>query len=279
VAAAGLIALSAPSAVADSASDSRATFFDGNATTCADVGFGSDTQLPVSPDDSDHSDAHVSGTVTTNEGTIQPGVGQELNLTITGNVLIDAVVVKGGNGYNVYSNPTFLPPQLASPQHYISPLNNGGNVPTISHWYVCYHLGSEESVGSLLVHKTVVPLPAGQIPVTPIPTSFTANVSCNDGTNVNVTLPGSGGDGTPVVDNILAGATCIVTETTTLPTGTMVTYTPTGANTTGVTITADTQVTVTIKNDFTGVQVAPETVVTPPVTAPAAVTVSPTFTG
>jgi hypothetical protein len=57
-------------------------------------------------------------------------------------VVIDAVVVKGGNGYNTYTDSTYLPPTLQPDQHYIPTLNNGGNVPTISHWFVCYHLES-----------------------------------------------------------------------------------------------------------------------------------------
>jgi hypothetical protein len=264
-------------ASADSASDSRATFHDGNVTTCAAIGFASDTQLPVSPDNANHSDANVSGVVKTNAGTIQNGVGQEVDITITGtNVLIDAVVVKGGNGYNEYTNPSVLPPQLPPDQHYIAPLNDGGNVPAISHWFVCYHLGSAEEHGSLLVAKTVVP-PNGT-PVSTLPSSFSANVVCNDGTSATVTLPGNGGNGTPVVTGILAGATCTVTETTALPSGSVVTYNPAGANTTGVTITANTQVTVTITNDFAGIQVAPANVVAPPVVAPPVV-VQPALTG
>ncbi len=32
-------------------------------------------------------------------------------------------------------------------QHYISPLNPGGNVPAISHWFVCYHLDERPTDG------------------------------------------------------------------------------------------------------------------------------------
>ena len=144
-----VIFVSSP-AWADSASDSRATFVSGNATTCSDAGFASDTQLGSSSDTS-ASDANVSGTVNPNSGSVQPGMGEELDVAITGsNIVIDAVVVKGGNGYNVYSNSSYLPPTLGSPQHYISPLNGGGNVPTISHWFVCYHVsGSEVPVGAV----------------------------------------------------------------------------------------------------------------------------------
>ena len=83
----------------------------------------------------------MAGVVAPNSGTIKPGQGEEVNVTLVNPAaVIDAVVVKGGNGHNVYLNPSFLPPTLGSPQHYISPFNGGGNVPTISHWFVCYHL-------------------------------------------------------------------------------------------------------------------------------------------
>src|SRR5258707_717284 len=121
---------------ADTASDSRATFHDAsNVTTCDGAGFGDSTQMG---DDSNNSnaDANVSGIVKANAGSVQPGQGDELDVTLlNAGVVIDAVVVKGGNGYNVYSDSDFLPPTLLADQHYISPLNNGGNVPTISHWF------------------------------------------------------------------------------------------------------------------------------------------------
>jgi hypothetical protein len=108
------------SASADSPSDPRAEFHEGNATTCADVGFPNDTILFVNGANNG-ADANVSGTVSGN-GTI-------LNVTNVGGVDIHAIVVKGGNGYNVYS--TNVP-------NMISPLNNGGQIPAISHWFVCY---------------------------------------------------------------------------------------------------------------------------------------------
>ncbi len=109
-------------------------------TTCSAIGLSSDT-LVGSSSNSDASDANVSGTVKTNEGSVKPGTGQEVDVAITGpsTTVVDAVVVKGANGYNSYSNPTYLPPTLEPDQHYIPPFNNGGNIPTISHWFACYH--------------------------------------------------------------------------------------------------------------------------------------------
>jgi hypothetical protein len=62
-AAAGATAASATAG--DRPSDGRATFVTGNATTCSDVGFASDTPLGST---GDAHDANVSGTVTTNAG-------------------------------------------------------------------------------------------------------------------------------------------------------------------------------------------------------------------
>ena len=112
--------------------------------------------------------ASVSGTVGPNTGPIQPGMGEELNVEILNPlVVIDVVVVKGSNGYNLYLNPAVLPPTLLAPQHYISPLTDGTNVPKISHWFVCYHLAAPPAPGTLVVDKKVVP-PNGD-PVNPLP--------------------------------------------------------------------------------------------------------------
>jgi hypothetical protein len=252
-------------ASADSASDNRATFHDAaNATTCSDVGFGDDTQVGADGNGS-ASDSNVSGVVGTNNGSIHNGQGEELNVTILGSsVQIDAVVVKGGNGYNVYENQTFLPPTLGPPQHYISPFNNGGNVPSISHWFICYSATEGPTEGALEITKTVVP------PVDPtavVPTSFTAHVACDSG-NFDVTFA----EGSPAtITGLPDGDVCVVTETSVLPTGSAdPVYDPATANTDGVTITADTTVSVGITNDFS--QVAGEQVAKP-------VTAAPTFTG
>jgi hypothetical protein len=110
----------AGTAVADSPSDPRAEFHPGNATTCSDIGFPGDTILFVNGANNG-GDANVSGTVS--------GGGTILNVTNSGGVEIHAIVVKGGDGYNQYS--TNVP-------NMISPLNNGGQIPAISHWFVCY---------------------------------------------------------------------------------------------------------------------------------------------
>jgi hypothetical protein len=270
ISAAALVAVGASSASADQASDPRAVFVDAaNVTTCEAIGLGSDTQIG-SNTNANASDANVSGVVGTNSGSVQPGTGDEVNVTILGsNVVIDAVVVKGGNGYNKYVAPSVLPPALQPPQHYISPLNNGGNVPAISHWFVCYHLAETPQTGSLSVAKVVVG-GAGQT----LPATYNAHVECDDGTTADVTLPGAGGPGSPVVTGIADGATCTVVETTTLPVSSTVTYDPAGVDTTGVIVDAGaTPVAVTITNTIP--DVAGEVVVKPAT----AVAVSPGFTG
>jgi hypothetical protein len=111
-------------AAADEASDGRAQFVDAaNATTCADIGDSSPSIL--SGDGSnDASNADLSGTVTNN------GTRDVLNVTVLNPAIqVNAVVVKGGNGYNLYHGNF---PDM------ITPNNNGGQPAGFSHWFVCY---------------------------------------------------------------------------------------------------------------------------------------------
>jgi hypothetical protein len=218
-------------------------------TTCAEAGFPGDVQMG-SASNTGAADANLIGTVGTNSGTIQPGQGQEVNIAIrpTASVVIDAVVVKGGDGYNVYSNSTFLPPTLPPPQHYISPLTGGGNVPDISHWFVCYRLVTPPPTGSITVVKTVIG-PSGILRAAP-PTGYTALVTCGSQTQT-VAFSAGGGEGTPspALTNLPLNTVCTVVEQNPPP-GAVVSYNPPGANTTGVTITGTTSIEVTITNDF-----------------------------
>jgi hypothetical protein len=134
---AGSIALVLPgTASADSPSDPRATFHDAaNATTCADVGFPSSTILGSggSPQANGTvtADANYSVTISAYTGVNAGADSQKINVAILkSGFVIDAIVVKAGNGYNQY-------PSIVSDM--IAPLNNGGNVPGISHWFLCYH--------------------------------------------------------------------------------------------------------------------------------------------
>jgi len=247
-------------ASADSASDSRATFHnEDNATTCADVGFDGSTQIGED-DNNSAADSNVSGEVTTNAGSVQPGTGEELNVTLLSSfIAIDAVVVKGGNGYNVYENPTFLPPTLGPPQHYIAPLTGGNKVPALSHWFVCYH-----ETGSLEISKTLL---SPVDPTAVVASSFDVHVACTSGSfDVSVA------EGTPTtIPGLPDGDVCVVTETSVLPAGAGTpVYDPATASTDGVAIAVGTTVTVGITNDFT--QVAG-------ISAARPVSAAPAFTG
>ena len=105
--------------------DPRATSVAGNAVTCADVGFADDSQLGAS----DSSGNSGSGFTVTSD---------DQNLTVSAvpaDTTIDVLIVKGGDAYNVYPAGTFttLP---ATGLH--APLVGNGNVPVISHWFLCY---------------------------------------------------------------------------------------------------------------------------------------------
>ena len=241
-----------------SPSDPRATFVPANLTTCSQLGLQSPPTSQLGRDDSlSASDDNVAGTTGPNSGTISPGQGQELNVAIIGaGVVVDAVVVKGADGSNVYNNAAVLPPALPPPQHYISPRTGGGTIPNIGHWFICYHLEEVPPVGSLAVTKVNV-LPEG-LPNLPLPETFTVTVTCAGFEPVTVTFGSGGGEGdpSPAIENVPAGTLCTVVEDTTgFPTEAVVSYDPPGADTEGVPIGADEPTFVTVTNDFSGVPV------------------------
>ncbi|WP_020664981.1 hypothetical protein [Amycolatopsis benzoatilytica] len=119
---AGLALLgTATSALACTTDDGRAKPIEGNATTCAQA------KVP--------GDLLGAGDLTVTGGTQQD---KYLNVTaVKDGVTVNAIVVKGGPGFNVY-----VPGQRglsATPpwEKLRSPLNGGGQVPTISHWFAC----------------------------------------------------------------------------------------------------------------------------------------------
>jgi hypothetical protein len=124
IVAAVVLALVVP-ALAEGPSDPRASFFDGNVTSCADpnVGFPNSIQT--------EGDEHVDATITDHDPE-----GEELNVTIDAGFTIDAVVVKAGSAYNVY---------FGNFPDMIGPLVGSGNIPVISHFFVCYHEGVPET--------------------------------------------------------------------------------------------------------------------------------------
>jgi LPXTG-motif cell wall-anchored protein len=215
-------------------SDPRAEFSPGNVTTCGQVGFPGDVQIGAHDSD-DAADPFVEGTTT--------GINPDrLQVVITpagvaAGVVVNAVVVKGSNGYNLYTAP-FVPPDEAPPQNYISPKNDGGNVANISHWFVCYTFGGvEPDQGELIVLKRVIP-PRGPT-VEPLPSEFTVDVTCilpdpPGGTIEETFTFGEGGGvgttlgGTRARIGIPVGSTCTVEEqdTGTFPDGSDVVYIP-----------------------------------------------------
>ncbi|HEX6685499.1 MAG TPA: DUF5979 domain-containing protein [Candidatus Limnocylindrales bacterium] len=244
-----------PPELASAPSDSRAEYHSGNVTTCAQTENVPDDDVQIGAQAAATAqDIFISGTTSD---------GKYVNVTITpagvaAGVVIDAVVVKGGDGYNVYRDP-YVPPTLPSPQNYISPLTNGGNIPDLSHWFVCYHAGTVPGggVNHALLGKVVIP-PPGQ-PVQPLPSQFTVTVTCTGLAPFDVTFGAGGGvaiAGKEQLDNIPAGAVCTVQEqgTAGFPSGSQVRYIPATANTTGVVI-GTTPVLIAVVNDFSGVAV------------------------
>jgi hypothetical protein len=252
----------ARAASGSSPSDPRATFTAGNVTRCGNVGLGSDVQVGTT---GSATGPRGVATVQTNTGPIRPGKGEELNITVNPSVaiVVDAVIVKGGNGYNTYKDPAVLPPTLPSPQHYIAPLTVGGNVPDISHWIVCLHAVVPPPSATLRVLKVVIP-PASGVPVTPLPATYSAQVDCDDGVlahqNVPVSFASSGGDAVqePAVTGLAPGTTCKVVENNPTAAGGIAAYEPATAATSGITVpTNDAAITATIVDDFTHVPVQP----------------------
>ena len=177
-------------------------------SAAAQIGLENSTTLFADGDDA------LSGDVT---GSVQAqaGGGQESTISATADgVVIDAVVVKGGNGYNVYLPTSNVFPAYPGP--YMAPLNGGGNVPAFSHWFVCYHNGDvapppPAATGSLIVQKLIVN-PSAVV----LSADYTVHVTCDDGTDTTRTLPSAGGsaiDGP--VTGIAADSLCNVTETST----------------------------------------------------------------
>ena len=102
----------------------------------------------------------------------------------------------------------------------------------------------EVQTGSLQVNKVLIPPPPG----VDLPDSFVVHVTCDDGTDVLVTVPA---DGSATVEGITADAYCLVEEQIgSLPPDLEVTYSPSPAV---VQIVADETVEVTITNDASNV--------------------------
>ncbi|MGI9610415.1 MAG: hypothetical protein ACR2NL_09010 [Acidimicrobiia bacterium] len=105
-------------------------------------------------------------------------------------------VVKGGNNSNVYLDNDLVGLH--------SPLNNGGNVPAISHWTVCYTVDEVPNY-QFQIAKTQNGGPEAG-------TTFDFEVQCDTGTPFDVTV-GAGADLTALSDVIETDSdSCTVTE-------------------------------------------------------------------
>lgn len=103
--------------------DPRAAPQDGNVVTCEAAGIAGTVLTP--------------GTDFTFTGGV---VSDDQYVTITGvsaGVVVTGIVVKGGDAYNVYTPGLGGLPPLPPWQNLRSPLTNGGQIPQLSHWFVC----------------------------------------------------------------------------------------------------------------------------------------------
>ena len=128
----GLLLGSSAVASAEDTQDPRAIAHDGNVTTCGSAGVSGTLLKPVV-------DYQFTGGV--------PNVDQYVTITgVSGGVTVSAVVVKGGDGYNVYVPGRLGLPATPPWTNLRSPLNGGGNIPQISHWYVCGTVTTPSSI-------------------------------------------------------------------------------------------------------------------------------------
>ncbi|MDO8144275.1 DUF5979 domain-containing protein [Isoptericola sp. 178] len=237
----------------DDSSDPRATVLPGNVNSCAEAGF--PDAMELTGETSGNSDGNISATVDTYSGDVDAYQGKTaVNVEITedgedAGVVILAVVVKGSNDANLYQAP-YLPPDEPSPQNYISPLTDGGQLADVSNWTVCY-VFEEEETGSLTVDK-VVEASEHAVEVTdPFEITATCTLDEDQVAEETFTFDAEGNPtGDPTISDLPYGTVCVVVETTdTLPAGTEVTYDPTGADTEGVLIDDnEPNVTVTVTN-------------------------------
>ncbi|HEY3006519.1 MAG TPA: hypothetical protein VGJ63_00440 [Micromonosporaceae bacterium] len=118
---AGTAGLVLASGIASAAPAPTPHVVEGNVTTCAEAGL---TGTILFSDE-------MSGPA--GSGTVRPD-NKTLDITVNAGFTVSGVAVKGGPDTNVYDGPFTGPTTV---EGMVSPLNPGGQLPTISHWLVC----------------------------------------------------------------------------------------------------------------------------------------------
>ncbi|MEY4607378.1 MAG: hypothetical protein RLY45_2138 [Actinomycetota bacterium] len=164
--ASALIGIGIVSGLGSGTSGADGTLYQGNVTTCADVGMGEylDSGL-LEGTDGEYSNAYFSWTISGGNTTI------DITDTVY-NVIIQAVVVKAGNAYYVYSP---LEPGMTGP------LTGRGVTPRISHWFVCFELGPTTTSSSTTTTSTTTTT------TTTVPSSSSTSTTS---TSTSTTTPG-----------------------------------------------------------------------------------------
>jgi hypothetical protein len=129
------------------------TTYTGNVTSCAAAGYGSSLDSGfLSQTDGSYSTAYMDYTISGGDKTV--------NITSQAyNLLIHAIVVKGGPAYNVFT---------AAETDMTSPPNSNGVTPRISHWFVCYEMLPEttSTTTTVVTTTTEVPTTTTEVPTT-----------------------------------------------------------------------------------------------------------------
>lgn len=164
--ASALIGIGIVSGLGSGTSGADGTLYQGNVTTCADIGMGEylDSGL-LEGTDGEYSNAYFSWTISGGNTTI------DITDTVY-NVIIQAVVVKAGNAYYVYSSPE---PGMTGP------LTGRGVTPRISHWFVCFELGPTTTSSSTTTTSTTTTT------TTTVPSSSSTSTTS---TSTSTTTPG-----------------------------------------------------------------------------------------
>lgn len=167
--ASALIGIGIVSGLGSGTSGADGTLYQGNVTTCADVGMGEylDSGL-LEGTDGEYSNAYFSWTISGGNTTI------DITDTVY-NVIIQAVVVKAGNAYYVYSP---LEPGMTGP------LTGRGVTPRISHWFVCFELGPTTTSSSTTTTSTTT---TTTTTTTTVPSSSSTSTTS---TSTSTTTPG-----------------------------------------------------------------------------------------